>query len=147
VARIVREFRRENAGYIATTTPARRGGVARRNRGGATLVQGTINGYGSAPGNCQPTTILPNLFLKMDRAAYCRPNLRTSECPITWTNSQSAALVRKNRLWAPPRLPQGRAARQCRQKVARSYEHIDPATVGNRTPCWCPTWRGRAASS
>ena len=33
--------------------------------GGATQVQGTINGYGERTGNCNLTTIIPNLSLKM----------------------------------------------------------------------------------
>src|SRR5205807_856005 len=34
-------------------------------RGGATQVQGTINGYGERTGNCNLTSIIPNLTLKM----------------------------------------------------------------------------------
>ena len=34
-------------------------------RGGAMQVQGTINGYGERTGNCNLTTIIPNLTLKM----------------------------------------------------------------------------------
>ena len=34
-------------------------------RGGAVQVQGTINGYGERTGNCNLTTIIPNLTLKM----------------------------------------------------------------------------------
>ena len=34
-------------------------------RAGATQVQGTINGYGERTGNCNLTTIIPNLTLKM----------------------------------------------------------------------------------
>ena len=34
-------------------------------RGGAIQVQGTINGYGERTGNCNLTTIIPNLTLKM----------------------------------------------------------------------------------
>ena len=34
-------------------------------RGGAQQVQGTINGYGERTGNCNLTTIIPNLTLKM----------------------------------------------------------------------------------
>ena len=43
-------------------------------RGGATQVQGTINGYGERTGNCNLTTIIPNLTLKMgDRDDSGRP--------------------------------------------------------------------------
>src|SRR5439155_24547448 len=34
-------------------------------RGGARQVQGTINGYGERTGNCNLTSIIPNLTLKM----------------------------------------------------------------------------------
>ncbi len=34
-------------------------------RAGATHVQGTINGYGERTGNCDLTTFVPNLSLKM----------------------------------------------------------------------------------
>jgi 2-isopropylmalate synthase len=34
---------------------------------GATQVQGTINGFGERVGNCNLTTVIPNLQLKMDR--------------------------------------------------------------------------------
>ena len=49
-----------------TTTPGT--GVANALagvRGGAVQVQGTINGYGERTGNCNLTTIIPNLTLKM----------------------------------------------------------------------------------
>src|ERR1051325_9647936 len=44
-------------------------------RAGATLVQGTMNGYGERVGNANMTTILPNLVLKMGRASRCAANL------------------------------------------------------------------------
>ncbi len=34
-------------------------------RAGAVQVQGTINGYGERTGNCNLTTVIPNLQLKM----------------------------------------------------------------------------------
>ncbi|HTO02923.1 MAG TPA: citramalate synthase, partial [Opitutus sp.] len=42
---------------------------------GATLVQGTMNGYGERVGNANLVTILPNLLLKMGRTAHCAPRL------------------------------------------------------------------------
>ena len=41
-------------------------------RGGATQVQGTINGYGERTGNCNLTTIIPNLTLKMGIETHAR---------------------------------------------------------------------------
>ena len=54
-------------------------------RGGATQVQGTINGYGERTGNCNLTTIIPNLTVKMGietlparPARAARPRSRTT---------------------------------------------------------------------
>ena len=43
--------------------------------GGATQVQGTINGYGERTGNCNLTTIIPNLTLKMGYETIPRDRL------------------------------------------------------------------------
>ena len=48
--------------------------------GGATQVQGTINGYGERTGNCNLTTIIPNLTLKM--------GYRDDPAPIAWSASR-----------------------------------------------------------
>ena len=42
-------------------------------RGGAIQVQGTINGYGERTGNCNLTTIIPNLTLKMGIETHPAP--------------------------------------------------------------------------
>ena len=55
-------------------------------------VQGTINGYGERTGNCNLTTIIPNLTLKMgietiprDRLERLTPGARTtSPSSSTW---------------------------------------------------------------
>ena len=47
-------------------------------RGGATQVQGTINGYGERTGNCNLTTIIPNLTLKMGYETIPRRSARAA---------------------------------------------------------------------
>jgi 2-isopropylmalate synthase len=100
---------------------------------GAEMVQGTINGFGERVGNANLTTILPNLFLKMGRGAACRPALaRLRELSLF---VDELANLRPN-----PKAPfVGRSAfthkggthADATKKVAQSYQHIDPAAVGN----------------
>src|SRR5690606_8766277 len=101
-------------------------------RAGARQVQGTINGYGERTGNCNMTSVIPNLQLKMklsvarelhrlrelslfvDDVANCPHNIRA---PYVGT----ASFAHKGGLHV-----------NAVQKLARSYEHIDPGLVGNR---------------
>src|SRR5438046_2678064 len=101
---------------------------------GATHVQGTINGYGERTGNCNLTRIIPSIALKLNK--QCVP---PSSLPKLKELSQfvdEIANVRHN-----PRLPwvgssafshKGGQHVNAVQKLAGSYEHIDPSQVGNR---------------
>jgi 2-isopropylmalate synthase len=114
---------------------------------GATLVQGTINGYGERIGNADLVTVLPNLFLKMDRTAHCAPNLKQlRELSLFF---DELANLRPN-----PKAPfvgqsafahKGGLHANAAQKVARSYEHIDPSLVGNRTRVLVSDMAGRSS--
>ncbi|MGB7217966.1 MAG: citramalate synthase [Vicinamibacterales bacterium] len=100
---------------------------------GATHVQGTLNGYGERIGNCNLTTLIPNLAFKLHQASVPPESL-----PLLKELSQfldEVANVRPN-----PRLPWVGAAAfshkggthvNAVQKLLRSYEHVDPAVVGN----------------
>jgi 2-isopropylmalate synthase len=114
---------------------------------GATLVQGTVNGYGERVGNANLTTILPNLFLKMGRTAPCAANL--SELRDLSLFFDELANLRPD-----PKAPfvgqsafahKGGLHANAAQKVARSYEHIDPALVGNRTRVLVSDMAGRTS--
>lgn len=101
-------------------------------KAGASQVQGTTNGYGERVGNCNLTTIIPNLQLKLgipvvrdlkglkelslfvDEVANVQPDIRA---PFVG----SAAFTHKGGLHV-----------HAVQKLARTYEHIDPSLVGNR---------------
>jgi len=101
---------------------------------GATHVQGTVNGYGERTGNCNLTTVIPNVALKMNK--NCVPS---SSLPKLRELSQfvdEMANIRHD-----PRQPwvgatafahKGGIHVNAVEKLARSYEHIDPAVVGNR---------------
>jgi 2-isopropylmalate synthase len=100
---------------------------------GATHVQGTFNGYGERTGNCNLTTLIPNLEFKLDRRSVPAESL-----PLLKEVSQfldEVANVRPN-----PRQPwvgstafshKGGTHVNAVQKLLRSYEHIDPSRVGN----------------
>jgi 2-isopropylmalate synthase len=100
---------------------------------GATHVQGTINGYGERTGNCSLTSVIPVVHFKMHRTgvpADSLPQLKELSQFVDET-----ANIRPN-----PRLPWVGAAAfshkggthvNAVQKVIHSYEHIDPARIGN----------------
>ena len=100
-------------------------------RAGAVQVQGTLNGYGERVGNCNLTTVMPNLQLKMgipvvpdlkrlrelslfiDELANCQRDIRAPYVGST-------AFAHKGGIHV-----------NAVQKLARSYEHISPEQVGN----------------
>jgi 2-isopropylmalate synthase len=100
---------------------------------GATHAQGTFNGYGERIGNCNLTTLIPNLAFKIKKSSVAPESL-----PLLKEVSQfldEVANIRPN-----PRLPWVGAAAfshkggthvNAVQKLLRSYEHVDPSLVGN----------------
>jgi len=100
---------------------------------GVTQVQGTFNGYGERTGNCNLTSLIPNLAFKLKKQSIPAESL-----PLLKELSHfldEVANVRPN-----PRLPwvgsaafshKGGTHVNAVHKVLRSYEHIDPAAVGN----------------
>ncbi|MEQ2008480.1 MAG: citramalate synthase [Limisphaerales bacterium] len=100
---------------------------------GACQVQGTINGYGERTGNCNLTSVIPCLQLKMGKACLSATSLRKLKELSQFVDE--IANLRHN-----PRQPwvgssafahKGGAHVNAVQKLAASYEHIDPALVGN----------------
>ncbi|HXT39172.1 MAG TPA: citramalate synthase [Candidatus Angelobacter sp.] len=101
---------------------------------GAVQVQGTINGYGERTGNCNLTSVIPNVALKLKKT--CVPPASLAKLKELSQFVDEIANVRHN-----PRLPWvGSAAFSHKggqhvnavQKIARSYEHVDPSSVGNK---------------
>lgn len=114
---------------------------------GASLVQGTVNGYGERVGNANLVTILPNLILKMGRSAHCAANLAE-------LRDLSLFFDELANLRPDPKAPfigqsafahKGGLHANASQKAARSYEHIDPALVGNRTRVLVSDMAGRTS--
>ncbi len=101
-------------------------------RAGAAQVQGTINGYGERVGNCNLVTIIPNLQLKMGiPVAQDLSQLRELSLFV----DELANVVHDIRapfVGAAAFTHKGGLHVHAVQKLARTYEHIDPALVGNR---------------
>ena len=104
-------------------------------RGGAIQVQGTINGYGERTGNCNLTTIIPNLTLKMGIETIPRDRLER----LTPVAHHVAELV--NMALNPQAAYVGESAFAHKAglhvsaivKRPDAYEHVPPDSVGNGT--------------
>lgn len=100
---------------------------------GASQVQGTINGYGERTGNCNLTTVIPNLALKLN--ARCLPTSALKKLKDLSQYVDEIANIRHD-----PRQPwvgvtafahKGGMHVNAVQKVAHSFEHTNPEVVGN----------------
>ena len=118
--------------------------------GGATHVQGTINGYGERTGNANLMTVIPDLTLKLGIATL--PEGRMER--LTAVSRHVAELVNLPPHPADPYVGSSAFAHKgglhtsALGKVGgASYEHIDPALVGNRTRVLVSDLGGRAGMS
>jgi 2-isopropylmalate synthase len=103
---------------------------------GATHLQGTVNGYGERTGNANLMTCIPNLQLKM--GMRCLPDERLDR--LTAVSRHVAELVNLPPHSADPYVGASAFAHKgglhtsALGKVGgASYEHVDPALVGNHT--------------
>ncbi len=101
-------------------------------RAGACQVQGTINGYGERVGNCNLITVMPTLQIKMGidlgldltrlrELAHFVNELANVPHDIRAPYVGLAAFTHKGGLHV-----------HAVQKLARTYEHVDPSLVGNQ---------------
>jgi 2-isopropylmalate synthase len=104
-------------------------------RGGATQVQGTINGYGERTGNCNLTSIIPNLTLKMGIETIPLDRLDR----LTPVAHHIAELVN---MALDPQAPYVGASAFAHKaglhtsairKRPDAYEHVPPDAVGNHS--------------
>ncbi|CAN5281747.1 citramalate synthase [soil metagenome] len=116
-------------------------------RGGATQVQGTINGYGERTGNCNLTTIIPNLTLKMGVSTL--PPGRLSR--LTAASHRIAEIVNITPNPQAPYVGSSAFAHKAGLHVSAiarakdAYEHVDPDAVGNGTRFVVSEMAGKAA--
>ncbi len=116
-------------------------------RAGASLVQGTINGYGERCGNADLCTIIPSLELKMGLRCLPEGGLRQLR--------EVAAVVSEVANLAPDdHAPYvGRSAFAHKgglhaaaiRRTPDSYQHVDPELVGNRSRVVVSELAGRAS--
>ncbi|GFP18510.1 2-isopropylmalate synthase [Candidatus Hakubella thermalkaliphila] len=100
---------------------------------GATMVQGTINGYGERCGNANLCSIIPNLVLKKGILCLPKENLRRLT-DLSHFVSEVANIVPDSH---QPYVGQSAFAHKggmhvsAVQKDSRAFEHINPLEVGN----------------
>jgi 2-isopropylmalate synthase/homocitrate synthase family protein len=100
---------------------------------GATQVQGTINGFGERTGNCNLISVIPTLEFKMKLRSVPAKSMPKLKELSEFVNE--VANIRHD-----PRTPwvgqsafahKGGMHVHAIERVARSYEHINPEAVGN----------------
>jgi len=101
-------------------------------RGGAQQIQGTINGYGERTGNCNLTTVIPNLQLKMDIPVVADLTKLTGLSRFVDDVANLPHFNRAPFVGTTAFSHKGGTHVNAVQKLARSYEHIVPTSVGNR---------------
>ena len=106
--------------------------------GGATQLQGTVNGYGERTGNANLMTCIPNLELKM--GIPCLPEGNIAR--LTAVSRHISELVNLPPHAADPYVGTSAFAHKGGLHTSalgkagnKSYEHVDPAAVGQPHPC------------
>ena len=101
---------------------------------GATMIQGTINGYGERCGNANLCTLIPNLQLKLGYS--CLSDLQLSQLsPISHSISEIVNLAPDDRA---PFVGRSAFAHKAGVHVSAveknplTYEHIQPELIGNQ---------------
>ncbi len=115
--------------------------------GGATHLQGTVNGYGERTGNANLMTCIPNLELKL--GVRCLPHGRVER--LTAVSRHVAELVNLPPHSADPYVGQSAFAHKgglhtsaLGKAGGATYEHIEPELVGNGTRVLVSDLGGRA---
>ena len=98
---------------------------------GATQVQGTINGYGERTGNCNLTSVIPILELKMGRQAVTDVSKMRDLSFFVDDVSNNPHFARAPFVGRTAFAHKGGMHVNAVQKLARTYEHIRPEQVGN----------------
>ena len=102
---------------------------------GARHVQGTLNGLGERTGNCNLTTVIPNLQLKL--GMQCLPDGHLDR--LTSVSNHIAEVLNRPLNPQAPYVGSGAFAHKAGLHVSAikrakdAYEHVDPALVGNGT--------------
>ncbi len=115
-------------------------------KAGAGMVQGCINGIGERTGNANLCSIIPNLMLKMGE--------KTNVKDLTKLTALSKFVGEVANVAPSPSLPyvgekafahKGGTHVSAMMKDTRTYEHVDPAAVGNKRRVLISDLSGRAS--
>ncbi|HSB85030.1 MAG TPA: citramalate synthase [Ilumatobacteraceae bacterium] len=115
-------------------------------RSGARHVQGTLNGLGERTGNCNLTTVIPNLQLKLGMP--CLPDGRIER--LTAVSHHVAEVLNRPLNPQAPYVGSSAFAHKAGLHVSAiarakdAYEHVDPELVGNGTRFVVSEMAGRA---
>jgi 2-isopropylmalate synthase len=115
-------------------------------RAGARHVQGTLNGLGERTGNCNLTTVIPNLQLKLGMP--CLPEGRIER--LTAVSHHVAEVLNRPLNPQAPYVGGSAFAHKAGLHVSAiarakdAYEHVDPELVGNGTRFVVSEMAGRA---
>jgi 2-isopropylmalate synthase len=103
-------------------------------RAGCTQVQGTINGIGERVGNCDLVTTLANLKLKMNDDCVSDEQLRrlTELSRYVYEVANLTPDIRQPYVGQSAFAHKGGIHVAAILKVEESYQHVDPARVGNQ---------------
>ena len=116
---------------------------------GARHIQGTLNGLGERTGNCNLTTVIPNLQVKL--AMPCLPEGRLER--LTSVSNHIAEVLNRPLNPQAPYVGSSAFAHKAGLHVSAiarakdAYEHIDPELVGNGTRFVVSEMAGRATIS
>lgn len=117
-------------------------------RAGCTMVQGTINGIGERCGNANLCTVAPNLSLKMD--------MNLGKADIAGITELSRYVGEIANMVPNPGMPyvgsrafahKGGIHVSALTKDPRTYEHVEPSSVGNKRRILVSDMAGRASIS
>lgn len=100
---------------------------------GASMVQGTMNGFGERIGNANLTTIIPNLTLKLEYPLSCSPILKKLKEFSNAIDEYAHRIPSKKEPFVGKSAfaHKGGVHANAAKKVACSYEHMSPEAVGN----------------
>jgi 2-isopropylmalate synthase len=113
---------------------------------GARHVQGTLNGLGERTGNCNLTTVIPNLQIKL--GALCLPEGHLQR--LTSVSNHVAEVLNRPLNPQAPYVGASAFAHKAGLHVSAiarardAYEHVDPELVGNGTRFVVSEMAGRA---
>ncbi|MEO7399029.1 MAG: citramalate synthase [Ilumatobacteraceae bacterium] len=113
---------------------------------GARHVQGTLNGLGDRTGNCNLTTVIPNLQMKL--GINCLPDGRLER--LTAVSNHVAEVLNRPLNPQAPYVGASAFAHKAGLHVSAivrakdAYEHVDPELVGNGTRFVVSEMAGRA---